>query len=151
MDACQSTGQSNPSENDKGYLLDALKTLYHLAYFDRPRYYIPGETATQSRNRQKFAVCGGLLALIYIYSRSSIPEVKEFCETKKMNDIEPKDLDLASYVIQLYLEKKGFTLEKKQEVTPAKPNPDANVAQNTMFIRYGLIEQIDKNDIVFSE
>ena len=141
MDISNNNQQQNASENDKGLLMNALKTLYHLAYFDRPRYHIPGETATQSKNRQKFAVCGGLIALIYICSNSALPEVKEFCEAKKMNDVEAKDLDLATYVMQLYLEKK----ENCNKIE----NPDP--AQNAMFLKYGLTEPIEKNDIIFPE
>lgn len=157
LDTCQQN-QTIPSENEKYYVLEALKTLYHLAYFDRPRYYIPGETATQSRNRQRFAVWGGLIALININCNSTLQESKEFCKAKRMSDIETKDLDLAAYIIQLYLEKKENggkkTGEKQDVIKNAQPEvvlADKFTSQNAMFVRYGLIEQINKNDIIFPE
>lgn len=79
---------------ERQYAVEAVKTLHNLASFGRVRYYIPGETASVSQRRRKFAAWGGLAGLYYVDKNAVVDEVKEGFEGSLMKDAQVADLVL---------------------------------------------------------
>jgi len=108
-------------DDNKFYAVEVIKVLYNLASFDRVRYYIPGETASVSQRRKKFAAWGGLVGLYYLNQHSTLTEVKDFFENSSMKDIQVADLVLLRDTV------KKLVSEKKD----AQKNGEQNVQSNS--------------------
>ena len=78
------------AEEEKSYIRESVRVLHNLAAFDRPKFYIPGETVNVSQGREKFSACGGLVGLYYLGKYAVLPEVKKFFESN--NNMELNDL-----------------------------------------------------------
>lgn len=96
--------QNSSVAEERAYVKDAVQTLYNLANFDRPRCYIPGETVRQSKDRRKFMLWGGLVALRYLSEHAKVKEISEFCEVSRLKDLEIRDLEDCVKVLKLSLE-----------------------------------------------
>ncbi len=104
LEACESTSSFIANvEDGKGYVKDAVRVLYNLAFFDRPKYYIPGETAIHGRCRQQFVLWGGLCSLYYVNAKAKLQDVREFCDNTKTKDMDSPDLDAIAWSLRRQL------------------------------------------------
>ena len=89
------SAQANEIEEDEFpyYPIQSLKILYNLANFNRPKCYIPGETAVLGLTRQKFIMWGGLTCLYYISEYTKIEEIEEFCKNSMLRELDINDLE----------------------------------------------------------
>ena len=90
LKSCDASAEAR-AEDIKTYSINAVKTLYNLAEFDRARFYIPGETEDISQKHIKFSTWGGMLALYYLRQFCEIPEISKLLGSA---DIQIDDLQL---------------------------------------------------------
>jgi hypothetical protein len=154
LESCDPKNQTATADDEKCYSKETVRALYNLASFDRTRFYIPGETAFISKNREQFVLWGGLVALYYISTHAQHPDVKKFCENTKLKDIETVDLDLINAAIKSHIDsKKQTTGEKKPGETPENP-PQSNIEgeeKNTAATRGAIMNAIMTKGVTFPE
>jgi len=83
---------------------DATVILYNLGNFDKSKFYIPGETAKQEKDRKRFLLWGGLLALYYIGINAKIKDVVEFCEATKLTSLDIQYQEDLMKTLKVYLD-----------------------------------------------
>ena len=105
MEQKQATNSNtNSVSEEQAYAKDAAMALYNLANFNRPKFYIPGETVRQARDRRKFILWGGLLALYHISNHTKVKEIEEFCEGAGLKELDLRNHEDLVRVMKLYLE-----------------------------------------------
>lgn len=101
--------QTSSMSEEREYARDAVMALYNLAHFDRPKYYIPGETVRQAKDRRKFFLWGGMLLLQHLSTNTKVKEVAEFCDSMNLKELELRDHEDEVKVLKLYVEAGGGT------------------------------------------
>ncbi|MDR3581699.1 MAG: hypothetical protein P4L67_00285 [Candidatus Pacebacteria bacterium] len=127
-----SESASNLNE-EKGCARDVVQSLYNLASFDRPRFYIPGETVRQSRDRLRFLLWGGLYALYYLLPHAKVKEVAEFCEASRIKDMELRDFEDMIKSVRLHVQslESSSSAAVVHKLLPPAPAAEAQPAAST--------------------
>ena len=81
-----------------------MTVLYNLAHFDKSRFYIPGETIRQAKDRRRFILWGGLFGLYYFASNTTLKDMTDFCDNIKLKSLDLRDYEDLLKVTKLYLE-----------------------------------------------
>lgn len=106
LKSCQieeNKNNNNTNGEDEGqFAKESVQILYNLAGFNKPKFYIPGETVKQARDHSKFILLGGLNCLYFIKGNTKIPDIVEFCENSKLKCLELKDVENMITVLKLY-------------------------------------------------
>ena len=154
MESCKSgatTISSGSPEGDKPITISAIQILYNLANFSRPRFYIPGETVRNARERYNFLLWGGLLCLDYVSKNTKNQEIAQYCENTVIKYMDIKDYEDIASSIKLFLESKNGTYQE------GMTDPDKIVAINNNEVvktpgnRIPTIETSSPADICFPE
>lgn len=143
--------QSSSVLEAQSYAKDATVILYNLANFYKSRFYIPGETARQEKDRKRFLLWGGLLALYYIGTNSRVKEVIEFCEAAKVTSFDVQYQEDLVKVLKVYL---NIVENIKQKETDTGSNLKTNEQGSIEFINpqeegQVKIQSIEVQDIAF--
>jgi len=102
LSACDPQVEQKTDE-EKQVIKETSKILYNLASFDRAKFYIPGETANVSQNREKFASWGGLIGLFGLSHFAKLNDVKVMLDIQNLlSAVELSDLNLAIDTIKSY-------------------------------------------------
>jgi hypothetical protein len=131
-------------DDKKFYAVDATKVLYNLASFDRVRYYIPGETASVSQRRKKFATWGGLVGLYYLNQHSTLTEVKDFFENSSMKDVQVADLVLLRDTVKKLVNGKEEIQKSEEQNVQSSTSLKENEVQQPESDKQGKIV-LEKN------
>lgn len=115
--ALPTTEQSNSVSEEQAYAKDAALILYNLASFDRPKFYIPGETVRQAKDRRRFILWGGLFGLYYLSVNTKVKEISELCETTKLKEFELRDHEDLVKVLKLYTESLKEDSNSKEKIS----------------------------------
>lgn len=87
----------------KAFVKDCAAVLCNLAYSDKLRFYIPGETIKQEKVRRKLLLWGGLIGLYYFVGNTSVREAGELCESVRNKAMSLRDYEDLLKVLKLYL------------------------------------------------
>lgn len=133
------------TEDEKYYVVEAVKILYNLASFDRVRYYIPGETASVSQRRKRFSAWGGLVSLYYLNQSSVLSEVRSFFESSSMKDIQVADLILLRDTLKKLLDESNSAVERMKDITNDDTKEDAHSNSKD-----ALQQNLEENERIYS-
>ena len=106
LESCKNTNDKNNIIIKDEYIKDSSLILHNLANFDISKVYIPGETIKQSKDRRKFMLWGGMIALLYLSTNSNIKEVRDICENINKDFLTIKFQEDLIKVLSIYLKSK---------------------------------------------
>jgi hypothetical protein len=81
----------------------AIRILYNLGNFDRPKCYIPGTTVKQVKQGKSLMLWGGHLCLYFISKKATNPQVRDFCQQSQLHDFSWTDLAEMLILLSTYI------------------------------------------------